>query len=156
MRKWVMITLAGALAATAASAHSKVEVTNKAVEGRHGYYQVISASIGGLAAMAKGEVDYDAKAATAYATNLSLLAQIDPTPLYPEGTDKASLPGQTRALAKIWENPSDVQAKHEDFRTAAAALAAAAGEGLAELRGAIGPVGQTCKACHSDYRAREF
>jgi cytochrome c556 len=91
-----------------------------------------------------------------HAANLAALAAYDPSGLFAPGTSNADLPGETRALPAIWENPEDVGAKFAAYAEAAQALAAVAGDGRAAMGGALGAVGQACQACHDDYRAEDF
>ena len=72
--------------------------------------------------------------------------------MWPGGSDNANDPN-TRALPAIWENFPDVGAKAGALVEAATAMEAAAGEGLDALRGAMGPLGGACAACHESYRA---
>jgi len=45
-------------------------------------------------------------------------------------------------------------AKHANWVSAAEAMAAAAGNGLGELKSNMGALGKSCKSCHSEYKAR--
>ena len=117
---------------------------------------MLGVEIGPLGAMAKGEVDYDAATAQAHADDIAALAGYSVGDLFLEGTSQDDRVGDTRALPAIWANLSDFQAKAQDFAAAAEALKAAAGQGRAALGPAVGQMGATCKACHDDYRAKEF
>ena len=125
----------------------------QAVQARKGLMDMNNINAGVLFAMAQGKRDYDAKAAEAAATNIVLLASINQSNLWPEGTDAEALPGQTRALPAIWEKYPDIEEKAKAWLAAAQAVNAAAGDGLEALQAAIGPLGGACKACHDDYRA---
>lgn len=138
-----------------AAAHTQDDVDDS-VNARHGYYQLLKFNLGQLAAMAKGEVDYDAGAAQTAADNLKALSGLSISALWPEGTDNAALPGKTRALPEIWADVDGVRAKHVAFVQAAGKMADVAGQGLDALRPQVGAVGGTCKGCHDDYRAKSF
>lgn len=61
----------------------------------------------------------------------------------------------TRALPAVWEDWADFQSKLEGMRAAAVRLRTQAEGGDAEAVGAaLQEVGQTCRGCHTDYRAR--
>ena len=65
--------------------------------------------------------------------------------------------GKTRAKPAIWENPEDFAEKLAALRTEAAALSAAAksgdkGAAVAQFK----KTGGTCKACHDEYKARNY
>jgi len=122
-----------------------------AVKARQGLMQLYASNVGQLGAMAKGAVEYDAKVAMAAANNLALLATYDQSALWPQGTDSDSM-AKSNALSKIWTTFPAIGEKGKAFADAAQGMAAAAGTDLAALRGAIGPLGASCKGCHETYR----
>ncbi len=125
----------------------------KAVEARQAQMQLYAFNLGQLGAMAKGEVDYDAGAASAAAGNLAKLSSLDGRAIWVPGSDDASLGEDvTEALPAIWEDGSEVGEKAMALASAASELEAVAGDGLDPLRGAIGAVGKSCGGCHEDYR----
>lgn len=142
-------TLAVVVAATSVLAAS--HGGNPAVKARQAQMQLHQFNLGVLFGMARGNIDYDAATAQAAASNLALLSKIDETRYWEPGTDNASIDG-TRALPAIWENIPDVLSKVQNFQDTAAALDAAAGQGLEAMQAALGPVGQACGACHEAYR----
>lgn len=106
------------------------------------------AAMKAASAMAKGEVAYnESEAAGAMATIKDNMEQF--TNLFPE--DSAS--GDTRALAVIWENKADFDAKAAKLAEDAAAAEAAAAEGQEAFAAALGAVGANCGPCHQMYRA---
>ena len=63
--------------------------------------------------------------------------------------------GDTKALPEIWKDPAKFKAAADKMQAEIVKLAAAAKTGnLANLKAAFGPVGDTCKACHDDFRAK--
>jgi cytochrome c556 len=123
-----------------------------AIEARQGQFKLFAAHLGQLVPMARGEVEYDAEAASAAAANLAAVAsQSQEGYIWVEGTDNASAEN-TRALPAIWENMDDFAQKYTDLQTATLALRDAAGTDLAAMQGALGAVGNACSACHDDYR----
>ena len=148
--------LATALAATAAAVPALADPIKDAIDARRGYFTLLGANIGPLAAMAKGEADYDAAVATLHAQNLAQLAGYDPLPHFPAASSNDDRFGDTRALPAIWSDGDGFKAKLADFAEAAAAMPSVAGAGRAELGQAVGRLGGTCKACHDDYRAKDF
>lgn len=125
--------------------------TPPAVSARQGQMNLMALNIGVIAGMARGTADYDADMAQIAANNLVTLAALDQSFTWPEGTDNFLIEG-SRALPEIWTDPEGFAADYGDFAAAAEAIAAAAGGGLDALRGAIGPLGGSCGACHDDYR----
>ncbi|MCV6825429.1 MULTISPECIES: c-type cytochrome [Halocynthiibacter] len=125
-----------------------------AVEARQAVMKLYAFNVGQLAAMAKGEVEYDADAATAAASNLAALSALDQSKLWPPGSDTEALGDKTAALPAIWQADSMAMKHGMDLANASAALAESAGDGLDAMRAAFGEAGKTCNACHKDYRQR--
>ncbi len=146
-RLLLIAALAGGVAMTASA-----QDQNPAVGARQGQFQLMALNLGVLGNMARGNTEYDAEAAQAAADNLLTISGLDQRFHWPEGTDNASIEG-TRALPAIWEDGSRVLEIWGEFGTGAEGLAAVAGDGLAAMQGALGPVGAACGACHDDYRA---
>ena len=132
------------------------EAQKQAVQARRGYFRMIAMNFGPLVAMAKGEAPYDKDKAALYGGNIGSLAKVDLTPVFPEGTDNDAMFGETRTLPKLWANFDVAKKKDDAFEQAAAALAAAAPNGLDALRPTVGALGGTCKGCHDEYRAKDF
>lgn len=119
-----------------------------AIKARKGLMALYNANAGPLFGMAKGDMDYDAEAAAAYASNLVALSGLDQRNLWPQGSDNVALAGQTRAKPEIWSTYPDIVEKAQALNAAAVNLAAVAGNGQAELGAAVGGLGQACGACH--------
>ena len=144
----VLAGMAGALLlATGALAQD----SNPAVEARKAHMDLYAFNLGLLGGVARGNIDYDADAASAAASNLATLTKLDQSRYWPPGTDSDTLM-DTRALPALWENIPAVRESGGNRATAADTLAAEAGNGLEALQASIGPVGQACGACHEDYR----
>ena len=148
--RWLLAVVGLSLALTVSAAKDPNE---KAIGARQAVMKLQSWYAGPLFGMAKGDIEYDAEKAKAYAEHLSLMADVDGAAMWPEGTDNGAYAGKTRALAEIWTTYPEVATKGEALSEAAAALAAVAGDGLDALRSKIGPVGKACKGCHDDFRA---
>lgn len=142
--------LAAALLASAAFAGG--HGGNPAVKARQAHMQLFAHNLGALGAMARGNAEYDATAATAAASNLAALARLDQSSYWVEGTDSEALPDESRALPALWDNIPDAIAKTAAVAAAADALAATAGDGLDAVRAGLGPVGAACGACHEAYQ----
>ncbi|SFK64078.1 c-type cytochrome [Shimia haliotis] len=124
---------------------------DNAIKARQAQMQLYAFSLGTLGGMAKGQIEYNAEAAQAAADNLAAVTMLHPAAFWPQGSDSASN-ANSKAKADMWSNYGDVQAKGMALGEAAAGMKAAAGTDLEALRGAIGPVGAACQACHKAYR----
>lgn len=147
----VLALLGGAVAATTALAGG--HDGNPAVSARKAHMQLYSFNLGTLGAMAKGEVEYDAAAASAAAGNLAALSSLNQSAYWVPGTSSEDLPGESRAKPEIWQAGSTAAEIGATFAEAAAALAAVAGDGKDAMAGALGAVGKGCGDCHEAYRA---
>lgn len=136
-----------------AASHSQGEFARE-IKARQAQMTLYAFNLGILGAMAKGEVEYNAEAAGLAASNLAAANSVWMPTAWAEGSDNASAQG-TRALPAIWASGSDIGAKAQALRDAVAVMKTAAGTDLEALRGAIGPVGAACGACHKSYRAEE-
>lgn len=143
---------AAALAVTSTVALAGGHSGNPAVKARNAAMTLYSFSLGTLGGMAKGEIEYDAAAATAAASNLAAVANLNQMAFWPEGTSNADVDG-SRALPAIWENTDDVVAISMKLAEATTALAATAGDGVEAIQAGLGPIGAQCSACHKAYRA---
>ena len=148
------ISLAGAALAAATVIGTAIahEGDNPAIKARNSVMQLYAFNLGVLGAMAKGEVEYSAPAATSAANNLVTLTQIDQSAMWPAGSDN-SADASSRALPALWQDFPDVMAKGEALSDAVVVMQGAAGQDLDALRAAIGDVGKACSACHKAYRA---
>lgn len=149
----VAATIASSAAITALAADGPHD---KAIKARQSMFQLYNFNAGILGAMAKGKMPYDAAVATEAATNLSAVANLGQSQFWPAGSDnKTDGNARTRALPAIWETFPAITEKADGLKTAAADLVPVAGDGLEALQGAMGAVGQACKACHTDFRAKK-
>lgn len=121
------------------------------IAARQGMFQMNGVSLGILAGMVRGRIDYDADLAQAAADNLVNVSQFNMAPLWPEGSDSDAIES-TAALPAIWENYDDFLAKFDDFGEAALVMQAAAGEGTDAIGVALRGLGGSCGACHDSYQ----
>ncbi|KAB6717444.1 MULTISPECIES: cytochrome c [Roseobacteraceae] len=152
MRKLIISTVIAATAATGAFAQSPSDVA----KARRAYFTLVGFEMSTLGAMAQGKIDYDADVASQAAKDLAALTGYTMSDLFAPGTSNDDLPGETRAKADIWADMPGVQDKGMAFYQAVAELNGVAGNGLEALQPAVGKLGGTCKACHDNYRAKDF
>lgn len=146
------LILASAATMILGMASAAAQDVTDAVEARQAQFQLFAFNLGALVPMAQGNAEYDAEVAQAAADNLVRLTSLGQGRKWPEGSDNAAIDG-TRALPSIWEDTADFEAKFAALQEAVAELQGAAGEDLDAMRGALGPVGAACSACHEANRA---
>jgi cytochrome c556 len=155
MKYWVTkIILVGLLI----SASSQAATQDDIIDYRYSVMRVIKWDFGILAAMVKGEIPFDAKKFSRYATRVHTLSDMvlegftDSSHI---NTDEVKRSG---ALAKIWQQGKISPAfdKHiKDFQDKTGALVKAAESGnLRKIRAAFGATANTCKSCHDDFRKK--
>lgn len=120
-------------------------VKNAAVKARMDGMGAIADQTKILGGMAKGALPFDPAKAQAAARAITAEAGRIPALFEAAESDPKS-----EALPVIWENWDDFQAKADGLARAAEAMD---GVGTLEaLRAAMPGLGQSCKACHRDYR----
>lgn len=142
MKRTLAAVLTGAILSTAAIAHA--DVSNPAVAARMDAMKAIGGSMKTLGDMAKGATDFDAAAAQAALDTVAAKAAEVPALFEAQETDPES-----EAKPEIWTNWDDFVSKAQAMQ--AAAEGASIGS-AADIGPAMGALGGTCKACHSDYR----
>ena len=123
------------------------------IAARQGLMQVYKYNIGILAAMAKGEAEYDAEAAQKAADNIKLVTMMDNSGLWAQGSDSESVEG-SKAKPELWSTYPKVADYSKETASAATLMADNAGQGLDALKANIGPLGKSCKTCHDDFRMK--
>ena len=131
------------------------EAMDKAIKARKASMQLRSFYLGTLGAMAKEKIPYDAAKAGAAADSFLSVATLDGSAMWPRGSDSTAMPDKTAAKVEIWTTYPEVATKGKAMVDAATVLAAVAGNGLAELQGAIGDVGKSCGGCHKSFRIKK-
>ena len=153
-RKALLISATVGAMTTTAVADGHAGPHAAAIKARQSLMTLYAFNLGVLGAMAKGDVDYSADAASAAASNLAALTSMNMAAAWPAGSDSFSVEG-TRAKPDIWENFPDVASHAGALAAAAAAAAETAGNSLEALQAAMGPLGGACGACHRAYREPE-
>lgn len=126
-----------------------------AIKARNGEMQLRSFNAGPLFAMAKGNLEYDAELASKLAGNLQTLLKLDTERAWPKGSSLKEYPGETTAKPSIWTTFPEVAKYGKKYEQAVNNLNAEAGNGLSSLRKVVGPLGQSCKACHDEFRKKD-
>lgn len=122
-------------------------------DARQGFYLMLGANMGPLAAMAKGEMPYDEAAASSHAKNIETLTNYPVTMHFIEGSFSDQLE-DTEALPKIADNMEDFKGKFAALGEAAAGASEAVKGGQENVGPVVGKLGGACKACHDEYRKK--
>ena len=137
--------------ASAAFAHSSKEEPMQAY--RQSYWAIVAMNFGPIGAMLEDKMPWDETMVKALASNVAGMSTVDVSRAYGPGSDK----GTTRAKPEIWENTDDFLEKYENFKAAAAGLATAAQTGdKGTIGAAFKKTGGACKACHDEYKAKDY
>ena len=148
MRRLITLSLAFAAAAVALPAAAQFQKPEDAIKYRKATFTVMAAHFSRLGAMANGRVPFDAKVAAENAEIVNTLAAL-PWDAFGPGTDK----GDTRALPAIWTEQAKYKAASDKMVAEVGKLNAAAKTGnLDAIKTAFGAAGQSCKACHDNFR----
>lgn len=134
-----------------AFAEDKIEDNIKA---RQGYFEMLSANMGPLAGMAKGEIPYDEAAAAQAGANIETLTKYSLPMHFIEGSSLSDAKG-TAAKPEIWSNMPDFTAKYAALSEAATGASEAVKGGQANVGPVVGKLGAACKACHDSYRQKD-
>lgn len=147
----VLTTAALALAAAsmASPAAAQFQKPEDAVKYRQSAMTVMGNHFGRIGAMANGRVPFDAAQVNANADVVATLSRL-PFVGFVEGTAGTE---KGRASAKIWTERAKFDDSAKKMQDEIGKLVVAARtNNLDNVKTAFGAVGQTCKACHDDYR----
>lgn len=128
--------------------HAQFAKTEDAIKYRQSAMFIQGQHVGRLGAMANGRVPYDATAAVA---NAEVVAQVSRLPWagFGAGTDGG------KAKPEIWKEQAKFKKLSDRLIAESDKLVVAAKAGnLDALKAAMGPLGDTCKACHDNFRSR--
>lgn len=117
---------------------------------KHGM-TVVGTSMGTLAGMAKGEMDFDAKAALAALKGMNYVSG-SILEYFPEGSAEG---GDTTASPKIWEDNAGFTDRMNKFHADTAEAITAAPASQEDLGPLVGKLGENCKGCHENFRIKK-
>jgi len=148
MKTAIVAALVGATAILSTPAMAQFQKPEDAIKYRKSVMTVMSAHFGRIGAMVNNRVPFDAKVAADNSATVETMSKL-PWPAFGAGTDK----GETRALPAIWTEQAKFKESADKMQAEVAKLSAAAKTGnLDAIKTAFGAAGQTCKACHDDFR----
>jgi cytochrome c556 len=120
---------------------------------RQSWYALVAMNFGPMASTVKGEIPYNQKMMEGWAKDLAALASMNVLRGFADGSDK----GSTRAKPEIWQNKADFESKLKDMKSAVVKLQKTVATGDQNAIAAqVGATGKTCKACHDEYKSKEY
>jgi cytochrome c556 len=124
----------------------------KAIQYRKAVYTLIGATFGPVGGVLQGKAPYDAKDISVRAERVAFLAG-----MAAEAFPEISKDGETKAKAEIWTDKVGFDKAMKALGDSTAGLAALVKTDHTNsdaFKAAAGKVGQACKGCHDDYRAK--
>jgi cytochrome c556 len=150
MKSWSLAASAVAALLVCGQAAAQFKNPDDAIEYRQGALAVMGNHFSRIGAMASGKLPFDAQAVQANADLVVTLARL-PWSAFMEGSDK----GDTNARPEVWSQADKFKAASRKLEDATVKLAAAAKTGNQDaVKAAYGAAGETCKACHDDFRKK--
>jgi cytochrome c556 len=150
MKSWSLAASAVIALLACGQAAAQFKNPDDAIEYRQGALAVMGNHFSRIGAMASGKVPFDARAVQANADLVATLAKL-PWSAFIEGSDK----GDTNARPEVWSQADKFKAASQKLEDATVKLAAAAKTGNQDaIKAAFGATGETCKACHDDFRKK--
>ena len=120
---------------------------------RQSYFALLGMTFGPMADMVKGKIEWNDQTFQAWASDLAGVSGYQVERGFAPGSEE----GKTRAKPEIWLNNEDFKSKLADFRREAAKLSEVAAQGdRAAIQSQFGATGKTCKACHDEYKAKDY
>jgi cytochrome c556 len=147
----VLALVAGVAAAPSALSHLDSTAFNQSY--RQSLFALLGANFGPMTSMVKGEMPWDEAHFIGWSGDLAKVAELDIMRGFPAGSGV----GRTRAKPGIWDNLEDFEAKIADLRKETELLAEVARNGdRRELIKQFQRTGGTCKACHDEYKSKDY
>ncbi|MES2537165.1 MAG: cytochrome c [Pseudomonadota bacterium] len=132
------------------AAQAQFAKAEDAVKYRQSALTVMANHFGRVGAVVKGDRPYDKAAVEADVAIIETMAKL-PWHAFTPGSDLAN----SKAKPEIWKEQDKFKAASQNLQSDIAKLSAAAKAGdLGMIKTAFGAAGQSCKACHDNYRAK--
>jgi cytochrome c556 len=124
----------------------------RAIEYRQALFTLVGGNFGPIGAILQGHAPYNAADVAKHAERVAFLATMADD-AFPE----ISKDGKTKAKPEIWSNKEGFAKALKAFQDSSANLAALVKQDStdsAAFKAAAGKVGESCKGCHDDFRAK--
>lgn len=133
---------------TASPAFAQFQKAEDAIKYRQSTFSVMATHFSRIGAVVKGEVPYNKDDVAKNAAIVATLSSL-PWQAFGPGTEGG------KAQPAIWTEAAKFKAGSEKMQTAVAELNQVAQSGnLESIKKAFSATGQTCKACHDDFRKK--
>jgi cytochrome c556 len=133
---------------TASPAFAQFQKAEDAIKYRQSVFSVMGTHFGRIGAVVKGEVPYNKDDVAKNAAIVATLSTL-PWQAFGAGTEGG------KAQPAIWTEAAKFKAGSEKMQAAITELNQAAQSGnLESIKKAFSATGQTCKACHDDFRKK--
>jgi cytochrome c556 len=148
----VALSAAAQTPSAAPPAGSPPSPASQAIAVRKAIYTLIGSNFKPIGDELKGSATYDPAELVKRATRVAYFAG-----LVQEAFPDVSSSGDTKAKPEVWSNRTDFDKRLKDFQSHAQALVQVAANETPSsdaFKAAAGAVGQDCKGCHDNYRAK--
>lgn len=150
MKRFSALFACACLLALPLGAQAQFAKPEDAVKYRQSALALTGAHFARIGAVVKGEKPYDKAAVERDAALVETLAKL-PFTAFPQGSDLAN----SKARPEIWKEQDKFKSAADKMQAEVAKLSAAAKSGnIDTIKTAFGAVGQSCKACHDDFRRK--
>lgn len=146
--KIIQLLTAASLVLVIPVAHAQFAKKEDAIKYRQASFSVLATHFSRIGAVVKGEKPFNKDEVAANAAIVATMASL-PWQGFGPGTEGG------KALPEIWKEADKFKAGGEKMQKAIADLNVAAKSGdLDRIKKAFGEAGQSCKACHDNYRKK--
>ncbi len=148
MKRMLATLSLASLVAVPFAAHAQFAKVDDAVKYRKAALSVMATHFGRIGAVVKGDKPYDKVAVEADAAIVETMSKL-PWHAFPQGSDTAD----SKAKPEIWKEQDKFKAGTDKMQAEITKLSVATRSGdLAAIKAAFGAAGQTCKACHDNFK----
>lgn len=134
----------------AVPAMAQFKNAEESIKYRKAAFTLMGQHFGQIGGMANGRTPFDAQKAK---DNAALVLSLSQLPWSAFGADTDL--GDTKAKPEIWKEPAKFKAAADKAMGELSKLDAAAKTGnIDQIKAAFGAAGQSCKACHDNYRGK--
>ncbi|MFC3607608.1 c-type cytochrome [Stutzerimonas tarimensis] len=154
MKALIVGGLSAVILAAGLAAQAQQPDIEDQIEFRQAGYKFMSWNMGKIKAQViDGSVEYDPLQVQAAANAIAAISNSGMGALFSPGSSRAEMGEITALRPEFFQNLDEAGRLGRNFNVAANNLASEAASGdQARIRRAFGEVGQTCKACHDEFR----